>query len=156
MVPMHGFDFTSAFLQMLHNKIFMITISVWIIGQGIKMIINILRGKKFNFRWFIGTGGMPSSHAAGVAALATSCGLEYGFNSGLFALAAIFAMVTMFDAQGVRRQSGEQAEVLNKVLDDVYFHKHVGTNRIKEFVGHTPIQVLVGSLMGFSLAVLFY
>lgn len=153
---MHGFDLAGAFAQILQNKIFIITISVWIIGQGIKMITNILRGKKFNFRWFIGTGGMPSSHAAGVAALATSCGLEYGFNSGLFALAAVFAMVTMFDAQGVRRQSGEQAEVLNKVLDDVYWHKEVGVGRIKEFVGHTPIQVVVGSIMGFSLAVLFY
>ncbi len=120
------------------------------------MVINILRGKKFSFRWFIGTGGMPSSHAAGVAALATSCGLEYGFNSGLFALAAVFAMVTMFDAQGVRRQSGEQAEVLNKVIDDMYWHKHVEVSRIKEFVGHTPIQVIVGSILGFSLAVLFY
>ncbi len=153
---MHGFDFASAFAQMAQNKIFMITISVWIIGQGIKMIINILRGKKFNFRWFIGTGGMPSSHAAGVAALATSCGLEYGFNSGLFALAGVFAMVTMFDAQGVRRQSGEQAEVLNKVIDDMYWHKQVEVARIKEFVGHTPVQVLVGSVLGFSLAVLFY
>ena len=153
---MHGFDFSSAFVQIVHNKIFMITISVWIIGQGIKMIINILRGKKFNFRWFIGTGGMPSSHAAGVAALATSCGLEYGFNSGLFALAGVFAMVTMFDAQGVRRQAGEQAEVLNKFIDDMYWHNQVEVARIKEFFGHTPIQVLVGSILGFSLAVLFY
>jgi acid phosphatase family membrane protein YuiD len=88
--------------------------------------------------------------------LATSCGLEYGFNSGLFALAAVFAMVSMFDAQGVRRQSGEQAEVLNKVIDDMYWHKQVEVSRIKEFVGHTPIQVLVGSILGFSLAVLFY
>ena len=153
---MNGFDFSNAFSQMLQNKIFTITCSVWIIGQGIKMIINILRGKRFNFRWFIGTGGMPSSHAAGVAALATSCGLEYGFNSGLFAMAAVFAMVTMFDAQGVRRQSGEQAEVLNKVIDDMYWHKQVEISRIKEFVGHTPIQVIVGSILGFSLAVLFY
>ncbi|MFH0754269.1 MAG: divergent PAP2 family protein [Candidatus Omnitrophota bacterium] len=153
---MHSFDLAGAFAQILQNKIFIITVSVWIIGQGIKMIINILRGKRFNFRWFIGTGGMPSSHAAGVAALATSAGLEYGFDSGMFALAAVFAMVTMFDAQGVRRQSGQQAEVLNKVLDDMYWSKPVGVERVKEFVGHTPIQVFVGSILGFSLAVLFY
>ncbi len=151
-----SFDLPSIFVQIVHNKIFIITISVWIIGQGIKIAINILRGKRFSFRWFIGTGGMPSSHAAGVAALATSCGMEYGFNSGMFALAAVFAMVTMFDAQGVRRQSGEQAEVLNKVIDDMYWHKQVEMSRIKEFVGHTPIQVLVGSILGVCLAVLFY
>ena len=153
---MPSFDLPSAFVQIMQNKIFIITISVWIIGQGIKIAINIMRGKRFSFRWFIGTGGMPSSHAAGVAALATSCGIEYGFNSGMFALAAVFAMVTMFDAQGVRRQSGEQAEVLNKVIDDMYWHKHVEVSRIKEFVGHTPIQVFVGSILGVTLAVLFY
>jgi acid phosphatase family membrane protein YuiD len=137
------------------NRIFVITISVWIIAQGIKMFINFLRGKKFSFRWFLGTGGMPSSHAAGVAALATSCGLEYGFQSGMFALSAIFAMVTMFDAQGVRRSTGEQAEILNKVIDDMYWHKRVEMGRIRDFVGHTPIQVLVGSILGFALAILF-
>ncbi len=153
---MHQIDLADVFVQMLRNRIFMITLAVWIIGQGIKMVINLLRGKKFNFRWFLGTGGMPSSHAAGVAALATACGLEYGFQSGLFALAAVFAMVTMFDAQGVRRSAGVQAEVLNKVIDDMYWHKRVEITRIKEFVGHTPVQVMVGSLLGIGLAILFY
>jgi hypothetical protein len=153
---MHDFDLMTALRQVGQNRIFIITISVWIIAQGIKMFINILRGKKFSFRWFLGTGGMPSSHAAGVAALATSCGLEYGFQSGMFALSAIFAMVTMFDAQGVRRSTGEQAEILNKVIDDMYWHQRVEMGRIRDFVGHTPIQVLVGSILGFALAILFY
>ena len=68
-------DLTGAFYQMARNKILIITISVWIIAQGIKMLLYMLRGRRFNFRWFIGTGGMPSSHAAGVTALATACGL---------------------------------------------------------------------------------
>ena len=153
---MHDLTFSGVFHQLANNRIFVITLSVWIIGQGIKMIINILRGKKFDFRWFLGTGGMPSSHAAGVAALATSCGLESGFQSGIFALAAVFAMVTMFDAQGVRRSTGEQAMILNKVIDDMYWHKRVEMGRIRDFVGHSPMQVLVGSLLGFGLAILFY
>jgi uncharacterized protein len=153
---MYDFDLIGALYQMCQNRIFVITISVWIIAQGIKMFINILRGKKFSFRWFLGTGGMPSSHAAGVAALAATCGMEYGFQSGMFALAAIFAMVTMFDAQGVRRSTGEQAEILNKVIDDMYWHKRVEMGRIRDFVGHTPIQVLVGSILGLALAILFY
>ncbi|MBF0122978.1 MAG: divergent PAP2 family protein [Candidatus Omnitrophica bacterium] len=150
------FDFLAAFCQMGHNKILVITISVWIIAQGIKMLLYIFRGKRFNFRWFIGTGGMPSSHAAGVSALATACGLEAGFQSGLFALAFIFAVVTMFDAQGVRRSTGEQAEILNKVVDDMYWHKRIEMGRIRDFVGHTPIQVLVGFLLGMTLAILFH
>jgi hypothetical protein len=153
---MNDLDLMGALYQVGQNRIFIVTVSVWIIAQGIKMFINILRGKRFSFRWFLGTGGMPSSHAAGVAALATSCGLEHGFQSGMFALAAIFAMVTMFDAQGVRRSTGEQAEILNKVIDDMYWHKRVEMGRIRDFVGHTPMQVLVGSVLGFALAVLFY
>ena len=74
----------------------------------------------------------------------------------MFALSAIFAMVTMFDAQGVRRSTGEQAEILNKVIDDMYWHQRVEMGRIRDFVGHTPIQVLVGSILGFALAILFY
>jgi acid phosphatase family membrane protein YuiD len=143
-------------LPMLRNKILVVTVGVWVIGQCIKIVTNLLRGKRFNFRWLLGTGGMPSSHAAGVAALATACGLEHGFESGLFALAAVFAMVTMFDAQGVRRSTGEQAEILNRVINDMYWHKRIEMGRIKEFVGHTPIQVFVGTLLGVGLTILFY
>jgi acid phosphatase family membrane protein YuiD len=144
------------FLQLAHNRILIVTLLVWVVGQFIKIVTNLIRGKRFNFKWLIGTGGMPSSHAAGVAALATACGIEFGFHSGFFALAAIFAMVTMFDAQGVRRSTGEQAEILNRVVDDMYFHQKVDMIRIREFVGHTPFQVLVGSLLGIGLTVLFY
>jgi acid phosphatase family membrane protein YuiD len=153
---MQDFDISGAFVQMSRNRILIVTLSVWIVGQCIKIATNLLRGRKFNFKWLLRTGGMPSSHAAGVAALATSSGMEYGFHSGLFALAAVFAMVTMFDAQGVRRSAGEQAEILNRVIDDMYWHKRVEVGRIREFVGHTPIQVLVGSLLGIGLAILFY
>ena len=153
---MHDFDLSGALVQMARNRILIITLSVWVVGQFIKIAINLLRGRRFNFKWLLRTGGMPSSHAAGVAALATACGMEYGFHSGLFALAAVFAMVTMFDAQGVRRSAGEQAEILNRVIEDMYWHKRVEVGRIREFVGHTPIQVLVGSLLGIGLAILFY
>ena len=105
--------FLPAFFQ---NKILIITLSVWAIAQLIKVLIGVVREKRFNFRWLIGTGGMPSSHAAGATALATSCGLYLGFDSVIFSLAAVFALVTMFDAQGVRRATGQQAEILNKIL----------------------------------------
>jgi acid phosphatase family membrane protein YuiD len=117
--------------------------------------LGVFKEKRFNFRWFIGTGGMPSSHAAGASALATSVGLEYGFNSPLFAVAAAFAMVTMFDAQGVRRATGYQATILNKMMDDIYWKGQIEEQRLKELVGHTPIEVLAGFIFGVICAMIF-
>ena len=144
------------FQTFIHNKILIITLSVWAIAQCIKVILGVFREKRFNFRWFIGTGGMPSSHAAGATALATICGLDYGFDSAYFALAAVFALVTMFDAQGVRRETGQQAEILNRILEDIYWRGKMEANRLIEFIGHTPLQVVTGGLLGVVLASLFY
>jgi len=133
-----------------------ITLVVWILAQTIKVVLGIARERRFNFRWFIGTGGMPSSHAAGATALAMTCGFDKGFDSALFALAAVFAMVTMFDAQGVRRSTGQQAELLNKIIEDIYWKGKFESNRLIELIGHTPIQVVVGSFIGFCMSIIFY
>ncbi len=148
-----GDDF---FLSILHNKILMITLAVWAIAQCIKVFLGVVKEKRFNFKWFIGTGGMPSSHAAGAMALATTCGLSQGFDSIDFALATVFAMVTMFDAQGVRRSTGQQAEILNKILDDIYWKGKIESDKLVELIGHTPVQVFIGAVIGFLLAVIFY
>lgn len=99
---------------------------------------------------------MPSSHAAGATALATSCGIEKGFGSVEFALAAVFAMVTMFDAQGVRRSAGQQAKLLNQILDDIYWKGRLESVKLFELIGHTPLQVLIGALIGILFACIFY
>ncbi len=98
-------------------------------------------------------GGMPSVHSAGVAALATGVGLQTGFESANFAVALVLALVTMFDAQGVRRAAGKQAVVLNKMINEVYISGQVSEERLKELIGHTPIEVLVGAVIGCLLAV---
>lgn len=134
----------------------MITLLVWAIAQGIKVFLGVIREKRFNFKWFIGTGGMPSSHAAGATALATTCGLHAGFDSVAFALAAVFALVTMFDAQGVRRSAGQQAVILNQILDDIYWKGKIEGERLLELIGHSPLQVIIGSFLGLVLACLFY
>ncbi len=134
----------------------MITLLAWAIAQGIKVFLGIIRERRFNFKWFIGTGGMPSSHAAGATALATTCGLQAGFDSIMFALAAVFALVTMFDAQGVRRSAGQQATILNQVLDDMYWKGKIEADRLLELVGHTPLQVITGGCLGIVLACFFY
>ena len=142
--------------SVFNNKILMITSIVWIIVQGIKVLLGVIREKRFNAKWLIGTGGMPSSHAAGATALAATCGLYTGFQSVEFALAFIFAMVTMFDAQGVRRSVGLQAAILNQMLDDMYRKRKIESNRLIELIGHTPLQVLVGAFLGLFLSVAFY
>ena len=146
----------SFFPEIIHNRIFLITLSVWVLAQTTKVLLGYFKEKRFNFRWFIGTGGMPSSHTAGAAALSTSVGLEYGFDSALFAIAAVFALVTMFDAQGVRRATGHQATILNKMMDDIYWKKQIEEKRLKELVGHTPIQVLAGFIFGVICAIVLF
>lgn len=138
----------------MENRILSITIIAWVFTQTIKVTLGIIKEKKFNFRWFIGTGGMPSSHAAGATALALASGLELGFSSPIFALAFVFALVTMFDAQGVRRAAGEQAKTLNKILDDIYWKGRIGESQLRELLGHTPFQVLTGSAIGALIAVI--
>jgi acid phosphatase family membrane protein YuiD len=136
------------------NHLFCVTILAWMIAQTMKVILGVIRTKRFDFRWFIGTGGMPSAHAAGASALAITAGLDYGFNSGIFALAVVFAMVTMFDAQGVRRSAGSQAKILNRVMDDIYWKGRIHEGKLKELIGHTPVEVITGSIIGILIAII--
>ncbi|KPK98908.1 MAG: hypothetical protein AMJ95_02225 [Omnitrophica WOR_2 bacterium SM23_72] len=142
------------FVDIFKNKILMTTLSAWLIAQTIKVVLGIIRQKKFDFRWFIGTGGMPSSHVAGASCLATSIGLEYGFSSVAFALAASFALVVMFDAQGVRRATGRQARILNKITEDIYWQGRIDEEKLRELIGHTPVEVIAGFLLGVVIAML--
>jgi acid phosphatase family membrane protein YuiD len=143
---------TDILTGIIKNKIFMTTLSAWVIAQTIKVSIGVINQKRFDFRWFVGTGGMPSSHAAGASCLATAIGMEYGFSSVYFALAASFAIVVMFDAQGVRRSSGRQARVLNRIMDDIYWKGKIPESRLRELIGHTPIEVIAGFLLGVTIA----
>ncbi len=142
--------------SVFQNKVLFITLLVWALTQGVKVALGVIREKRFNFKWFIGTGGMPSSHAAGATALATTTGLHTGFDSIFFALAVIFALVTMFDAQGVRRSAGQQAVILNQMMDEMYWKRKFETERLIELIGHTPLQVIVGAIFGLVLSCLLY
>jgi hypothetical protein len=132
----------------------MTTLSAWLIAQAIKVITGAIIQRKFDFRWIIGTGGMPSSHVAGASCLSAAMGFEYGFNSPYFALAAAFAIVVMFDAQGVRRAAGRQARILNKITEDIYWKGKVPEGRLRELVGHTPVEVIAGFVLGVLIAIL--
>lgn len=119
-----------------------------IIAQSTKVLTYIIQHKSINFKIFTTTGGMPSSHSAFVIGMATTTGLIDGFNSTTFALAVGFALVVMYDAAGLRRAAGRMAATLNKIVDHVY---NVPTSeKLKELLGHTPVEVLVGALLGMA------
>lgn len=143
-------------LEFSKNYIFWTSAASWIIAQSIKVALGVFREKRFNFRWFVGTGGMPSSHAAGVSALATSVGVTYGFDSVIFAIVLTFTLIVLFDAQGVRHATGKQAEILNKMLEDIYWKKKLDEDQLKELIGHTPVEVFAGTFLGIVVSLLLY
>ena len=144
------------FLEFTGNRVFWVTLYAWLITQTAKVIFGVIKEKKFNFRWFVGTGGMPSSHAATVSALATAVGLSAGFNSAVFVVALTFAFIVIVDAQGVRRATGKQAGILNKMLEDIYWKHRIQEDRLKELLGHAPIEVFVGIAFGIGIALLLW
>ncbi|MGD9015165.1 MAG: divergent PAP2 family protein [Candidatus Omnitrophota bacterium] len=143
------------FLQQLgQNHILWVTIIAWVLTQSIKVALGVIREKRFDFRWFVGPGGIPSSHAAGASALATSIGIRYGFNTVSFALAAAFTIVVMFDAQNVRRAAGKQAQILNKMMEDIYWRGKIKETQLRELLGHTPVEVFLGMILGILIAII--
>lgn len=150
------------FTELFQNKIFLISAISWAVAQFLKTMINLAFTKKFDPERLFGSGGMPSSHSSTVCALATACALQYGASSFEFAISAITAIIVMYDARGVRRETGTQAVVINQMME--YFktelsaqHKIVfDQEKLKELVGHTPLQVCAGALLGILLAVILY
>ena len=144
------------FIQLSQNRVFVTVLVAWFIAQSAKVFLGVITEKRFNFRWFVDPGGMPSSHAATVSALATAVGLKYGFKSSIFAVTLVFAWIILMDAQGFRRSAGKQAETLNVILDDIYWKKKIKEDRLKELLGHTPIEVLIGATIGILVAIIFF
>lgn len=142
------------FEGIVNNKIFGICFIAWFIAQLLKVILTLLFEKKLDVSRFIGSGGMPSSHSSSVTSLAAAIGNKLGYESPEFALALVFALIVMYDAAGVRRAVGKQAVIINTMLEDIHAHKkHVFTEqRLKELVGHTPVEVLAGAVLGIIVA----
>src|SRR5712691_11450985 len=124
----------------------------WGLAQLSKLFIYLLRERKLQIRLMTTAGGMPSSHSALVTALATRVGMDYGVNSGLFAVAAVFAGVVLYDAAGVRRAVSHQARILNRMLEEVIEYQRLNERRLLELLGHTPFEVFVGLMLGLITA----
>ncbi len=136
------------------NEFFISAALGWLLAQILKTLIHTALTRTFVAERMVGSGGMPSSHSSTVCALATSACLQYGSGSFEFAIAAFFAIVVMYDAIGVRRETGIQAKVLNEMME---LFSHMGKDvsmedKLKEFVGHTPLQVLAGAILGIGVA----
>lgn len=136
------------FNEIIHNKCIYIPFILWILIQSFKVLTELIINKRLDVKRIIGAGGMPSSHSAIVSSLATCVGKEYGFNSGIFAIAFVMAFVVMYDAAGVRRAAGKQAGILNKILETPGLTTLEVQEKLVEMLGHTPIQVFVGAILG--------
>lgn len=140
------------FNQIFHNQILMTAIVSWALAQLIKIIIELIRTHRINWQLIFATGGMPSSHSSLVVALATATGLRQGFYSSLFAISTVLAFVVLYDAQGIRRQAGNQARIINRMLQNVENAGIKVDKNLKELLGHTPIQVMGGTILGIIVA----
>lgn len=124
-----------------------------IIAQVLKLIGYLIKYRQFNFKILTTTGGMPSSHSAGVIGMAVTAGIIDGFDSVTFAIAMGYSLVVMYDAAGVRRAAGKIATVLNRIKEDIYAHKpELIGDKLKELLGHTPFEVFVGAILGVAVA----
>ena len=139
---------------LIHNFPLVCAGTAWLSAQILKVFTGVFKMREFSVSALLfGNGGMPSSHSASVCALMVACGLAFGVDSGYFAIATLFAIIVMGDAAGVRAETGKQAKVLNRMMKDLIAStKHEDVNHnLKELVGHTPLQVAMGALLGLSL-----
>ena len=143
--------------ELLSNKVLITAVLGWLIAQFLKVVIVRITEKRFDFRRIIGSGGMPSSHSSFVTALSTAIAFESGLASPLFAVCVVLSFVVMYDASGVRRETGRQAEILNDIIDN--FGKdapEIFGKKLKELIGHSPIEVLAGAVLGVVIGLLLY
>ncbi|GBD10303.1 hypothetical protein HRbin22_02571 [Candidatus Thermoflexus japonica] len=142
--------------DLFQNPILTPAFLAWMVAQASKVPVEWARRRQLNLGLWISAGGMPSSHAALVSAMATAVGLREGLTSTAFAISAIVALIVMYDAAGVRRAASIQARLLNQILEEVFAGRPLSEQRLKELIGHTPMEVFVGALLGVGIAWLWW
>ena len=144
---MHGF------LDFINSPYLQVAFLSWFIAQLLKVVLTLVRYNRLDISRMVGSGGMPSSHSAFVMSITAAIGLREGFGSALFALAVVLSLVVMYDAAGVRRAAGKQAKVLNEIVEQMERHEQVSSEKLKELLGHTPVEVIAGAVLGVAIAV---
>ncbi len=156
-------DFLDYVLAFLTNQVLLAAVLSWFVAQVLKVIINAIVNRELSFERLVGDGGMPSGHSATVSATAIMCGWCCGFDSAVFGIAFVLAIIVMHDASGVRREAGKHAVVIKEIAENVNHlveeekeeEEQINTDMLKEFVGHTPTQVVVGMILGVLVSILF-
>jgi uncharacterized protein len=147
-------EFRDFFKEIAYNRTLWVALFAWFLASTLKVVFNYLKEKKINFKRFVGSGGMPSTHSALVASLATAVGIQTGWDSAYTATAIIFACIVMYDASGVRLAASRQAATLNKIIDELFEEGQFHQEHLKELLGHTPIEVIAGATLGVVVAVI--
>ncbi|MBE9057559.1 divergent PAP2 family protein [Sphaerospermopsis sp. LEGE 08334] len=139
--------------DIFNNRVLLVALVACFVAQGLKLIVEVIKHQKVDLRVLVTTGGMPSAHSALVTALAAGVGQTIGWSSPDFAVAAVFAIIVMYDAAGVRQAAGKQARILNQMIDELFHEKpDFFQDRLKELLGHTPVQVIAGSALGITIS----
>ena len=138
--------------ELLGNRVLQASLIAWASAQILKFVIDLLWRRKVNLRALTTMGGMPSSHSAAVSSLATGVALVDGMGSTLFAVALWFAAVTMYDAAGIRRAAMIQARILNQIIQELFEGHPISDTKLRELLGHTPVEVIVGMLLDIVVA----
>lgn len=143
-------------MSLLQNYVLIAALVAWAIAQSLKVPIEYIQTRKWNWALLIQAGGMPSSHSALVVATAHAIGLSVGFNSALFALAFAVCMIVIYDATGIRRQAGKHAEKINAMINDLAAGHPLKQDQLAEVLGHTPAEALAGTILGLLVAQLIW
>lgn len=139
---------------LLFNPVLLAGVSAWLIAQTLKVLIELIIKRKWNWALLFQAGGMPSSHSAMVSATSLSIGMIFGFDTPIFAMSAVFAGIVIYDATGVRRESGKQAVLINSIIEELTKGKIPPQEKLKEVLGHTPGEAFLGTLLGLSIGFL--
>ena len=140
--------------SVFNNKALWVPVVAWCMAQILKVVIESVKDRRLNFSYLTTMGGMPSSHAALVCALATTIAVVYGVGSALFAISAFFAIVVMYDAAGVRQTVSTQSTILNRIVDELFKGNPQFQQRVRELIGHTKFEVAAGAILGIVVAFL--
>lgn len=143
-------------LEILRNYPLMTSLLAMFLGQAFKIIYYFIIDKKLDWRHFFESGGMPSAHSAMAVSLAVSVGIWNGWVSSQFAISVAFACIVMYDAVGVRRATGTQSLILNRILEDLYKSGRISGEKLHEFMGHTPLEVFAGMVFGLLISLFMY
>lgn len=146
----------NALSELISNKVLWVAVLSWFIAQFLKVVITLLQEHRLDLSKFWASGGMPSSHSSFVMALTGSVGRLYGFDSTYFAIAMVFSFIVMYDAANVRLEAGKQAAAINQIIQLLENPELNPEERLKEILGHTPLQVLAGGILGFVVSIICF